>query len=500
MDTKAVAVGSIWTMLSRVVTLLCGFAVTIALARTLGPVLFGLYSVVLSVLVWVEYTVSMGIPSVYRKIISEDLESMPAILRSIYRVSLPYCLIVTAIFSLLSPMIAAGMDDKRLVILLVVASLDIPFFGLYTTYLSLLNGRGKFLAQSLLVMFYSIARTVLIVAAALLGYGVFGALIANAAGSLCGMVLAYYLVQRFVRPDVAALGNAPLKDIRLRQRLTSYGIPYLTNFLIASILIHIDIWLVKAFTPDKETVNAVVGFYAIAYNLARIPFFLIGGISFTIFPAVSMATFQNRRLDAQKQIQQSLQLVMIVVLPMIAIILATAERIIEFLFSAAYLPAADTLKILFFGVSVFSVYLFFVTIIAAEDRQKISVLVSLLLLPIAIALHYFFIPEYGIEGAALATTAVSLLGAIITGLYVWHRFGALAQARNIARLLLANGGLYALSLWDGLYEMHLLIGFFVLSIVYGILLIVLRIVDFGLIRDMAIGFFRRKVAGSQQRS
>lgn len=484
MDIKTVALGSIYTMISRLVILACGFAVTITLARHLGPDLFGVYSVILSLLVWVEQTVSMGIPSVYRKVISEDPASTPSVLAAVKRYSLPWCLGVTAIYCVLSPLVAWGMADWRLVVLLLVSSIDIPVFGLYATYMGVLNGRGRFFSQSLLAVVYAVSRTLVIAGAVVAGFGVVGALVGNGVGSLLGLLMALFLVRRMAESDSQqGLYGKPCGNLEVPGRMRSYGLPYLANYMIASVLIHMDIWLVKALTVDRETVDAVVGFYAVAYNLARIPFFLIGAVTFTVFPAVSKAAFQNLRAEAQEQITHSLRMVLVIVLPMVAVVLTTGERMIVFLFSEAYLPAATAFKILFGGVSLFSVFLFFVAVIAAENRVKASLSISLGLLPFAIGLHAVLIPAYGIEGAAAVTSVMALAGVTLAGAYVRRRFGTLLRVRDVTKLLLANGSVYLLSQYDGLYQYHLIAGYVLLAAVYLFLLVGLKVIDPKAIRE-----------------
>lgn len=481
MKTRDVALGSVYAMMSRAVLLVCGFVVQIVLARRLGPEWFGLYSLVLSILVWIEYLVTTGLPTVFQKVISENRRMIHPIVASLTKVTLPYTLVITVVFWALSPMIASGMNDSRLIGLLLVASVDIPFFGIYTTLVCSLNGYGRFLLNSSLAAFYSISRTVFIVAAVLVGFGVAGALVGNAVGSLCGLALAWFFTRRILAsdPDVS---NRSLSAVpNLRSRILTFGVPVLFYQLFTSVLIHMDIWLVKAFAADSASGDANLGYYAVAYNLARIPYFIVTGITFTLFPAVSKAVFESRREDAQNLVKQMLRMVLLLLLPLVGIVYATADDIIILLFSADYLPAADSLRILFAGIAAYCVFLFFVSVISAQDRPAHSALISLALIPVALVLHYFLIGAYGIEGAATATAIVSAIGAIVAGGYVWRRFGAIVDLPSLLKAASASIVVFALAQYEVIYSWHLLLGYTLLAAVYGVSLFVLREFDLALI-------------------
>jgi len=476
--TTDVEIGSIYAMFSRGVLVVCGFLVHIVLARRLGPELFGLYTLVLSILVWVESSVSVGISSVFRKIISENKSKIRPIFTTLKKLSVPFCLMITVIFALLSTLTANVMHDDRLIFLLIIASLDIPFFGMYSIYLGLLNGHGEFLLQSALASLYSVSRAIFIVAAVLFGFGVTGALVGNAIGSFCGLLLALHFAKKLVAIyDPETDDSMRLIRLDIRSRLVTFGIPFLAYSLLTSVLIHMDIWFVKALTVNRTAADEVVGYYAVAYNFARVPYLLMTAIIVTIFPAISKAVFENRMLDARQLIKQLLRLALLILVPLIVVVYSTADSIITLLFSSAYLPATKSLQILFAGVSAFSIFLFFVSIIAADNKPHYGLVISFFLIPVAISLNYFLIKAYGIEGAAVATSAVSCIGLVASGMYVWRRFGAFIDTNTLVRILLASGCVFIASRYEMLYRFHLIVGYAALFLVYGVSLIVLKEID-----------------------
>ena len=131
METKATATGSIYALSSRIIFLVCGFTIHLFLARYLGPERYGLYGVVMSILIWVEFSVLTGIPSTYRKVISEDGNMTDSVLHSIRKLFIPYCLFVMTVFLLITPLVSTTFGDSRLLLLLLIAGIDIPFYGMF---------------------------------------------------------------------------------------------------------------------------------------------------------------------------------------------------------------------------------------------------------------------------------------------------------------------------------------------------------------------------------
>ena len=447
--------------------LVCGFLIHIVLARQLGPERFGVYALVISVLLWVESAVAVGIPSVYRKIISEDGDLLKPIVRSMRRTSMPYCLIVGVIFALASPFIASALGDRSLQGLLIIASLDIPFLGMYATYLAVLNGNGEFFLQSSLAAFYSAFRTVLIVGAVWFGFEVVGALVGNALGSLVGMVVAWYFTAKLVS-NIPATGRteSEIDGALIRSRMMSFGMPYLFSALLTSVLVTMDIWFVKALSDSLANGDESVGYYGAAVNLARVPYLLMTAISVSIFPAISKAVFDGRNSDAKDLIQNLLRLQMLLLLPAVVAVGLTGEEIVALLYSDAYRPAGDSLKILFFGVSAFTTFSFFTNIIAAENKPYFGVVVSLILVPVAGALNVLAIPKYGIVGAALATTLVSVVGMAVAAVHLSRRYGQFLNLKSLARISIAAAGMAAMWQWDWLRQTNILFAYVVLGAVY----------------------------------
>jgi O-antigen/teichoic acid export membrane protein len=66
-------------MLGRLSLFGCGYFAAIILARTLGPVEYGIYGIIFSILAWLEHVGDFGIPEAASKLIPEDQRRARAI-------------------------------------------------------------------------------------------------------------------------------------------------------------------------------------------------------------------------------------------------------------------------------------------------------------------------------------------------------------------------------------------------------------------------------------
>ena len=87
MESQIIAMyleGFIYLLVSQAVFIVCGFVTNFVLARYFGPELYGTYSVVLSLLTWVQLFVMSGVPFALQKYIAEQTEKAYSIKKNGY--------------------------------------------------------------------------------------------------------------------------------------------------------------------------------------------------------------------------------------------------------------------------------------------------------------------------------------------------------------------------------------------------------------------------------
>ena len=78
-SAAAPAPGTMQLLAGRLSAMACGYAITVVLARGLGPADFGVYGVIISVLTVVEMVAGLGIPGATTKLIPADPRNAGAV-------------------------------------------------------------------------------------------------------------------------------------------------------------------------------------------------------------------------------------------------------------------------------------------------------------------------------------------------------------------------------------------------------------------------------------
>tara|TARA_Y100000590_G_scaffold437661_1_gene559551 strand:- start:232 stop:1128 length:897 start_codon:yes stop_codon:yes gene_type:complete len=149
--------------------------------------------------------------------------------------------------------------------------------------------------------------------------------------------------------------------------------------------------------------KAEVGLYSVAFNLMEGTFFIPSIVMAAIFPGLSQAKqFLNYFL-------KGFLLISLTGFICGGAIFFLAEIIIEFFFETEFHGSSEVLKILALAIPIiFWGYLMTQSLVAL-DHNRIYLSITAFALLLNIMLNYWLIPEYGAEGAAIATVITEAL-------------------------------------------------------------------------------------------
>ena len=155
-----------------------------------------------------------------------------------------------------------------------------------------------------------------------------------------------------------------------------------------------------------------VGIYSAIY---RIILFFIAFRTIainTIFPQLSKycKTSKDKLINI---INFSQKISIMVVLPLGVSCTILANKIILLLYGHQYLQGTIVFQILIWDFVILGINFIFPQFIIAYNKQKIHMYVAIIGAVVNIILNFFFIPKYGIEGAAFATLIVDVIAFII---------------------------------------------------------------------------------------
>jgi O-antigen/teichoic acid export membrane protein len=258
------------------------------------------------------------------------------------------------------------------------------------------------------------------------------------------------------------------------RQILAFVLPSVLFTLASNVLLGLDLMGVKALVADPD----LVGYYTAAVNLANAPRLVLLAFSFALLPSLSQAIATHDQIQARHYLQQTIRLLALVLLPVLALVAATAESLVVVVFSASYRPAAPILTVLIFGYAAYTVYITLVTTLLAENRPGRALAIPVTMLPVAAGLIWVGVTWLGALGAAFASLfSVASVMVVVIG-YIFRRFRPTVDGRSLARIVLASavvGGLAWLWAPSGLM---LIVSYGSLGGLYLILLLALGEVKF----------------------
>ncbi len=152
-----------------------------------------------------------------------------------------------------------------------------------------------------------------------------------------------------------------------------------------------------------------VGFYSIAVALAEKVWYVPTVLSIVLYPRVAHGEARKAGLETSKVCRQTILIIIICC----AVILMAGRFIIELLYSEAFSPAIIPLFILLPGILTAGISRIISSDLMARGYPGIILWSGLSALATNIILNLVFIPDMGVEGAALATVISYSLNAMI---------------------------------------------------------------------------------------
>ena len=457
--------GTVYITAAKLWFMVSGYGIHFILPRLMSTEQFGMYQVVVGVVSIINAVIITGTYQTVSKRISEDDQSAGSVKATALKLQILVGGGASLAFFLLAPVVASYLNDDRLVNYLRLASLITLSYSFYAVFTGYFNGRKQFLTQAMLDMSYSTLKLAFVVLLVWLGLGV--------AGGIGGFALAAATV--LMLSAIAAGKRNRGTEVRARDLLGFQS--YLLLFTLAmNLLQKTDLILVKALSSSDATLASEnAAYYGAAVNVANITYQVIISATFVIFPLVSQATFAKDREKTQAYVTNTLRYTLIIMAVVATLFSANARDVLSLVYPQNYQAGSAALSIVAYGMLLFGLFYIVTTIISASGHPGVSLLIGLLTLGASAALNVLLIPSYGLAGAAAATTASMLAGAIAGCAYVRVRFGALMPPRSVVRITGCAAVVYAISLqFTPLSKLMIVVQLAVLAFVYLVALIATR--------------------------
>lgn len=370
-------------------------ALTLFLARKLGPAGYGLLALAMSVVALVELPSDFGVAVALPRFLAEN-RAQPKLLRELtadgIRLEALGSLLVGGALAVLAGPIADAYNQPGLAELLRILAISLVgqnFLFFFSGVFTAMRRQSATLISSLLESATELTASVALV---LLVGGATGAAFGRAAGyavgALSGAVLAIRMLGVGILPrSIATHGHG--------RRIVSYALPLWVVDSVFTLFTQIDVLLIGAFLTAGS-----VAFFDAPMRLTAVlqyPGYAIAG---AVSPRLA------RSAEGQPQVDAFNQAVSVLVALMAAATVFTtvwAATIVHFAFGSGYGKAADVLRALgpyvFFsgGAALVSTALNYV----GAARRRVPVAIATVL--VNLVLDLILIPRVGVVGAAIGT-------------------------------------------------------------------------------------------------
>ncbi len=465
--TKTLLRGGLFLFFGSTLSKVAGFLRQFIIIRMLTPEQYGLIALGLAFMNVLGGLGNLGLYQGSQRFIAyhdarrEYGEVRGTVYATLKIVSVSGALIFLALF-LTSGSIAdlLSKPDSRTV--LMIYSAMIPFHMLTSILVSFFLGFRKADIAVLIGDFaFGLTSVLFIYLALLTKRGLYSPVVGLGLSTLAVFFLALFFYRRNISPKLR--GHA---SVRITGELVRFSLPLFFTGVSFIILNNTDTFMIAYFMPSDS-----VGFYNAAFLLMQtVPIFLtsLGSI---FMPVMTGMIAREAREDARKLYQAVTRWLFVLTLPLFLTFFMFPSQVLSLVFSAPYSRAATALAVLV-GAE------FFHTFLGPNEQSLIAFGETKLLLAswsIAavsnIIMNYFFIPRWGINGAAIATGASLVILNLVNSTFLFvkhgmHPFGrkyllpVMLSAITAASLYFPLRELVELSRWFVLacYPVFLLLG------------------------------------------
>jgi len=435
------------------------YGIYIGLGRFFSPSVYGSFGIIASTFALLQVILRWGLPRAVAYYVAQDNDAARDVLKKSLVIQTVYCLVGFLLFFWFADRLAFALGDPGLSAYLRASSFFILTFAFLPVYSGLLNGLGAFSKLAGIVVIRHLAKLFLVMGLLGAGTAIYGVIAAYILSPLVAIAYAIWVA----RPNP----YAGKKQVQAKN-IIAFGFPLFISALAVSFLLRIDLFMVQSFLGDP----VLTGLYTSASTLIRGSYFLSIGAGLVLFRMVAHLRAKSPS-EVREFISRCIHYYLLALAPVPFILYATAEEILSFIFGSAYLLAAPPFRILTFCFLFMVLFNVVTTFIAAIDRPRISMALSLLLLPVQVFLIYEWVSTSGLTGVALATTITWALGTFLGGFYLLRRgYLTLPKWKTLLNLGIASLCSYYLVLWASPSGLWLLLAY---PLVYLFYLAILRL-------------------------
>lgn len=405
---KAILKNSSYLLLAQTGTKILSFFYTFYLAKQLGVVAFGNYSVALSYFSVLSAVVDLGISRyMIREVAKDENKFIPLFINSLL-IRLIFSVALVGVFGI--ALFISDPDKTRSLLSLVAAFTIIPqAIGLTIDAALIVKNRFKYSALGILVL--NISTIVLGVYLTWIGAGALGALLAIVVGHILYMLCTIFFLL-YSTNDLGQLFSQ-IRPVTVRTIIKG-SLLYGVMSMLGLIYFKVDTLLLSYLKGSFDA-----GVYSAAYRFLEGIVFIPAAFETAFFPAMSKVQSKGK-LDFVLYVK-SLGFLGLISLPFMVSFWLLIPWLIGVYLGPGYQQSIDIVSILAWAVPfIFVLAAQGAVLLSSEKKLLLLVGVSVFNLLVNIIGNLIFIPQYGVYAAAWMTVLSQFLAFVIYFVIIYY--------------------------------------------------------------------------------
>ena len=472
-----VRTGTAYLLVAQIIFFICAYAMHIVLGRYLGPAEYGLFGVVLYASTIINTFVASGFPMAVARYVSAEPKKSEVVFQRGIQLQLFLTIPISVALYIAAPWIAHLLGDDTLAPLFRIVSPIATFYGIFILIIQYYNGKRLYGMQSLWLTVAYILRSLCVIGLAVLGYHVFGAVtgLAIAIGISGFMIL---ITRRSGEKGTSFPASA----------MISFSLPLFLSSIGYALLVDLDLMFVKRLVPGP----ASAGFYTSAKAIAQVPPFAFAALAAALYPAVSHAYSSGDMRGLKDYVWKANRLLLQVVLFVFIVVVLNSKGFLRLIYGEEYLAAAPALRWLILAFCMLAILIIHRSIIVGCGFPMLFSAITIMLLPVCIALQLLLTPVYGLIGAALASALTFSAGVISSTIIIYRKLKAGFNMSSTLRIFVAALGVLIIDLVLAKFGVILIPKLLIVGFVYLLSLLLMKELNFEQVRELA-GEFNRGI-------
>jgi len=391
------------TFITELFIMALNFAISVLVARWLGPSRQGIYALVTMLPVTLAYFASLGVTQATIYLINRRRVAPRAVAGNSITLALLMGLGLGLVAYVVQPLARRTVLKGVTRTMFWVAVGVTPLFLLDGYLLALLRALGDFPLFNL--------RRLLTPVLSLLGLSI---ALLMLKGGLRAAILVYVAVALLTTIWLLARVNrrVPLRPrfnpALIRQAVT-YGAKSHIQSLVGHLNYRVDLYIVAALLDPRQ-----VAFYSVAISLINLVWYIPNSIGIVLFPRLSASSVEDAHRFTAIVCRHTLALIIIAALGLGLV----GPWLIPLVYKADYQPAVLPMLFLLPGVVAMGLYKVLSRNFSSRNKQEVSIAVASLSLMVNVGLDLALIPRLGLIGAAVSSGVAYLIaGGLLLGAF-----------------------------------------------------------------------------------